>query len=82
MAPHHGRDSGEPALCESGFRPRFVVFSDWRDYSQARYLYEAGGARVFSTVLDGAIEVEVNEDGTGRYRTYRKKKWLNFSTIR
>ncbi|HTA76937.1 MAG TPA: ComEC/Rec2 family competence protein, partial [bacterium] len=36
MAPHHGRNSGEPALCEEGMKPRFVVLSDYRDYPQAR----------------------------------------------
>jgi competence protein ComEC len=78
MAPHHGRNSGEPALCEKGMKPRFVVLSDYRDYSQARAAYESGGAEVLSTALDGAIEVEWNEDGTGHYQTYNGKKWLSF----
>ncbi len=78
MAPHHGRNSGEPLLCEKGMRPRFVVLSDYRDYLDARQAYSSGGAKVFSTALDGAIEVEWNNDGTGHYRTYRAEQWQAF----
>ncbi|HXL72205.1 MAG TPA: hypothetical protein VN963_01150, partial [bacterium] len=78
MAPHHGRSSGEPALCEQGMHPRFVVLSDYRDYPDARQAYSSGGTTVFSTALDGAIEVEWNNDGTGRYRTYLTEPWQAF----
>jgi competence protein ComEC len=78
MAPHHGRNSGEPLLCEKGMHPRFVVLSDYRDYPDARQAYGSGGTRVFSTSLDGAIEAEWNSDGTGRYRTYRAEQWQAF----
>jgi competence protein ComEC len=78
MAPHHGRNSGEPFWCEKGMRPRFVVLSDYRDYLDARQAYSSGGAKVFSTALDGAIEVELNNDGTGHYRTYQANQWQAF----
>lgn len=78
MAPHHGRNSGEPLLCEKGMRPRFVVLSDYRDYPDARQAYVSGGAVVFSTALDGAIEAEWNAEGIGRYRTFRGEKWQAF----
>ncbi len=82
MAPHHGRSSGQPALCAKGFQPRFVVLSDWKDYPEARAIYQKSGEEsvVLSTALDGAIEVEVNEDGTGRYRTFQNKDWKKFSS--
>jgi competence protein ComEC len=78
MAPHHGRNSGEPVLCEKGMHPHFVVLSDYRDYPDARQAYSSGGATVFSTALDGSIEVQWNKDGTGQYRTYRGKQWQAF----
>jgi competence protein ComEC len=78
MAPHHGRNSGEPALCEKAMSPRFVVLSDYRDYPDARQVYSLGGATVFSTALDGAIEVEWDKNGIGRYQTYREKQWKAF----
>lgn len=78
MAPRHGRNSGEPALCEKGMHPRFVVLSDYRDYPDARQAYGSGGTKVFSTALDGAIELEWNNNGTGRYRTYRAEQWQAF----
>jgi competence protein ComEC len=78
MAPHHGRNSGEPALCEKGLSPRFVVLSDYRDYPDAREAYGSGGAEVFSTALDGAVEVEWNANGMGRYRVYREANWRAF----
>jgi len=81
MAPHHGRSSGEPGLCEKGLDPSFVVLSDYRDYPDARDQYQAGGAKVFSTALDGAIEVELNADGTGRYRSYHEARWKNLKAI-
>jgi beta-lactamase superfamily II metal-dependent hydrolase len=79
MAPHHGRNSGEPILCEKRMYPRFVVLSDYRDYPDARQAYSSGGATVFSTALNGAIEVEWNKNGTGQYRTYQKKQWEAFN---
>jgi beta-lactamase superfamily II metal-dependent hydrolase len=81
MAPHHGRKSGEPALCAEGFRPRFVVFSDWRDYPRTRDQYRAivPDAVVLSTAEEGAIEVEMNLDGQGRYRSFRNRNWKAFS---
>ncbi len=78
MAPHHGRNSGEPALCEKEMRPRFTVLSDYRDYPDTRCTYDSGGSTVFSTALDGAIEVEWNKEGNGRYRTYRERQWRAF----
>ena len=80
MAPHHGRASGEPALCAEGLRPRFVVMSDWKDYPEARAEYQAGspGSVVLSTAEEGAIEVEMGEEGKGRYRTFRKGDWRAF----
>src|SRR6185369_9982323 len=56
LAPHHGRATGEPALCARGFHPRFVVLSDGRDYPQARaqYLAEIPDAVVLSTSREGA----------------------------
>ncbi len=81
MAPHHGRNSGEPVLCEKGMHPHFVVLSDYRDYPDARRAYSSGGATVLSTALDGAVEVEWNNDGTGRYKTYREKQWRAFNAI-
>jgi hypothetical protein len=59
-------------------RPRFVVLSDYRDYPDARQAYVSGGAVVFSTALDGAIEAEWNAEGIGRYRTFRGEKWQAF----
>jgi competence protein ComEC len=78
MAPHHGRNSGEPALCEKTMNPRFVVLSDYRDYPDARQAYISGRTVVFSTAVDGAIEVEWDKKGGGRYRTYRANKWQAF----
>lgn len=78
MAPHHGRNSGEPVLCEKAMHPHFVVLSDYRDYPDTRQAYDLGGTKVFSTALDGAIEVEWKNDGTGRYRTYRAEQWKAF----
>ncbi|HVM32874.1 MAG TPA: ComEC/Rec2 family competence protein [bacterium] len=80
MAPHHGRLSGEPELCARGFHPRFVVFSDGVDYPQSRALYEKAdpGVKVFSTALDGAVELQVFGDGRGRYRTFKDPRWVGF----
>lgn len=80
MAPHHGRRSGEPALCAQGFHPRFVVLSDWRDYPQTRAIFQAEvpEAVVLSTASEGAVEVEVMADGKGRYRTFREGVWRSF----
>ncbi len=81
MAPHHGRASGQPALCEKGMDPSYVVLSDYKDYPETRDQYQAGGAIVLSTALDGAVEVEMNGDGRGRYRTYQDKVWENFQAM-
>jgi competence protein ComEC len=80
MAPHHGRSSGEPALCARGLKPRFVVFSDAVDYPASRALYEKNdpGVTVFCTGLDGAVELEIFEDGRARYRTHRHPQWIFF----
>ncbi len=80
MAPHHGRASGEPALCAAGFHPRFVVLSDGKDYPLARDQYGKGapGSLVLSTAEEGAIEVEMNQDGKGRYRSFRRGDWKEF----
>ncbi|HVZ79240.1 MAG TPA: ComEC/Rec2 family competence protein [bacterium] len=80
MAPHHGRRSGEPGLCAKDLTPRFTVLSDWRDYADDHVLFGRArpGARVFSTALDGAIEVEVGEGGKGRWRTFEEGKWHSF----
>ncbi len=80
LAPHHGRSTGEPALCAKGLRPRFVVLSDWRDYPKARAAYQAAvpEAVVLSTAKEGAVELELYADGHGRYRTFREEKWRNF----
>ena len=82
MAPHHGRASGQPALCEKGLNPSYVVLSDYRDYPDTRDQYQAGGAQVLSTAWDGAIEVEMRGDGTGRYRTYQEPAWKFFEKHR
>jgi competence protein ComEC len=80
MAPHHGRASGEPLLCAQGFHPRFVVFSDWRDYPDSRKTYESllDGSTVLATAETGAIELEVNASGEGRYRCFREGLWHSF----
>jgi competence protein ComEC len=80
MAPHHGRRSGEPGLCAQDFEPRFTVLSDWRDYPDDHPLFENSQpeARVFSTALEGAVEVEVEKKGQGRWRTFREGKWHGF----
>jgi beta-lactamase superfamily II metal-dependent hydrolase len=80
MAPHHGRASGEPALCAQRIRPRFVVFSDGVDYPESRDSYEKfdPGVTVLSTALEGAIEVEISPDGKKRYRCYREEAWHYF----
>ena len=80
MAPHHGRLSGEPALCAKAFKPRFVVFSDAVDYPVSRALYEKNdpGVTVLCTGLDGAVELEIFKDGRGRYRTHRHPQWILF----
>ncbi len=77
MAPHHGRASGEPALCARRLKPRFVVFSDQVDYPLSRALYEKNdpGVRIFSTALDGAVELEIFSDGQSRCRTRRNPQW-------
>ncbi len=81
MAPHHGRLSGEPFLCAEGFKPRFVVLSDWRDYpdDHADFQSVVPNAVVLSTAEEGAIEVEITSNGQGQYRTYRNKEWKSFS---
>jgi competence protein ComEC len=78
MAPHHGRASGEPGLCARRVKPRFVVFSDQVDYPLSRTLYEKNdpGVTVFSTALDGAVELEIFSDGQSRYRTRRNPRWV------
>ena len=83
MAPHHGRQTGEPSLCAEGFHPRYVVFSDWKDYPEARAQYRAvvPGVEVFSTFEKGAIEVEVAQGGSGRYRTFRDAQWRPFNKV-
>jgi len=80
MAPHHGRRSGEPGLCAEGFKPRYVVLSDWRDYPDDHALFQAAvpGAVVLSTALDGAVELEVTPEGKSRYRTFREGIWRPF----
>ncbi len=80
MAPHHGRQTGEPGLCAKGLQPRFVVFSDWKDYpeARARYLEEDPAVEILSTSQEGAIEVEMNGNGTGRYRSFRGGDWKPF----
>jgi competence protein ComEC len=80
MAPHHGRASGEPALCAKEIKPRFVIFSDGVDYPESRELYEKfdPGVTVLSTALEGAIEVEIGPDGKKRYRCYREEEWHYF----
>jgi hypothetical protein len=80
MAPHHGRASGEPSLCEEGFRPRFIVFSDWKDYPDSRRDYESppNGGSVLATSEVGAIELEVGLSGKGRYRCFREGVWHKF----
>lgn len=82
LAPHHGRRSGEPRSSAEGFSPRFVVFSDGKDHPDSRSLYQEGapGVLVLSTAKDGAIEVEVGPDGTGRYRTFLEGKWRPLPT--
>ncbi|MGH7740199.1 MAG: ComEC/Rec2 family competence protein [bacterium] len=84
MAPHHGRLSGEPALCARGLKPRFVVFSDAVDYPQCRALYEKNdpGVTVLSTAVDGAIELEIFQDGHARYRTFRHPQWVLMSPVK
>ncbi|HJT25117.1 MAG TPA: ComEC/Rec2 family competence protein, partial [bacterium] len=81
MAPHHGRKSGEPLLCAKGFKPRFVVLSDWRDYPDDHTDFQSvvPEAVVLSTAQEGAIEVEIMPNGRGRYRTWRDQEWRNFS---
>ncbi len=81
MAPHHGRASGEPALCARRLKPRFVVFSDQVDYPASRALYEKNdpGVRVFSTAREGAVELEIFSDGQSRYRTRRNPQWTTLS---
>jgi competence protein ComEC len=80
MAPHHGRRSGEPLLCAQGFKPRFIVLSDWRDYPDDHELFKSvvPSAVVLSTAEEGAIEVEIMPDGHGRYRSFRQGKWVTF----
>jgi competence protein ComEC len=80
LAPHHGRLSGEQALCAGGIKPRFVVLSDWRDYADDHDLYRQGDpeAIVLSTAREGAVEVEVTRDGEGRYRTFLQNQWKPF----
>lgn len=81
MAPHHGRESGEPALCARGFKPRFVVLSDWRDYPDDHLVYQSmvPGAVVLSTAAEGCIEVEISPKGVGRYRTFLDDQWKPFT---
>jgi beta-lactamase superfamily II metal-dependent hydrolase len=81
MAPHHGRESGEPALCARGFKPRFVVLSDWRDYPDDHLVYQSmvPGAVVLSTAEEGCIEVEISPKGVGRYRTFLDDQWKPFT---
>ncbi|SRR5579871_1617144 len=82
MAPHHGRLSGEPLLCAKGFKPRFVVLSDWRDYpdDHADFQSVVPDAVVISTAEEGAVEVEIWPEGQGRYRTWKDPEWKNFSS--
>lgn len=81
MAPHHGRKSGEPLLCAKGFKPRFIVLSDWRDYpdDHADFQSVVPDAVVLSTAEEGTIDVEMWPNGRGRYRTYRNQEWKSFS---
>ena len=81
MAPHHGRKSGEPALCARGFKPRFVVLSDWRDYPDDHLVFQSmvPEAVVLSTAEEGSIEVEISPKGVGRYRTYLEGLWKPFT---
>ena len=80
IAPHHGRRSGEPLLCAQGFKPRFVVLSDWRDYPDDHGDFQSvvPDAVVLSTAQEGAIEVEISPNGQGRYRTWRNPEWKDF----
>jgi competence protein ComEC len=80
MAPHHGRRSGEPDLCAKALGPRFTVLSDGRDHPDDHGTFGQArpGAEVLSTALDGAVEVEVEKDGRGRWRTFREGKWHRF----
>ncbi len=82
MAPHHGRKSGEPALCARGFKPRFVVLSDWRDYPDDHLVFQSmvPEAVVLSTAEEGAIEVEISPKGVGRYRTFLEEQWKPFTS--
>jgi len=77
LAPHHGRTSGEPLLSAKAFLPRFTVLSDSRDHPESAEHFRGAspGARVFSTAKEGAIEVEVREDGSGRWRSFREGDW-------
>lgn len=80
MAPHHGRRSGEPGLCAQDLQPHFTVLSDWRDYPDDHVLFKKAraGALVLSTAVEGAVEVEIEGSGEGRWRTFREGKWHGF----
>ncbi len=81
MAPHHGRKSGEPALCARGFKPRFVVLSDWRDYPDDHLVFQSmvPDSVILSTAQEGSIELELNPNGMGRYRTFLEGQWKPFT---
>jgi competence protein ComEC len=83
LAPHHGRGSGEPELSASGFAPRHLVISDLRDHPKATRIYreKAPGVLTFSTAREGAMEVEVFSDGSGRYRSFLGGKGGIFSAL-
>lgn len=69
-ASHHGSENGDTPLSMSRFKPETVVVSAGLDNSynhptaRALRLYDAVGAKVYRTDLQGTVIVTANEDGT------------------
>jgi len=65
LAPHHGSASSNPTGLAEWSRPELVVVSGSAGgKSSTRTAYEAAGARVLETTVDGAITFTI--DGAGR----------------
>jgi competence protein ComEC len=76
MAPHHGSRRSDPAGFAFWTTPNFVVISGSRDVEDeaeirnVEFSYEARGAQVFHTQIDGCVRFEITAEGVS-CRTFR-----------
>lgn len=73
LAPHHGSARSNPPGLAAWATPRWVVVSGDEDRRGiVRQAFEAVGAIVFTTTVDGAITVDVGRDGSLTVTPFRR----------